>query len=201
MEQRVMSRDEVKKLIGGIIIAYPNYKPTDMQMTVMLYEDMLKDYTYQECMVSVKRYIATDTSGFAPGIGAIIQGIPKVDEEIPNEMYAWALVSKALRNGYYGAEKEFNNLPPIVQKAVGSPDNLRNWSQTDLHSIETVIQSNFIKTYRTYLEMEKQKNALPESLRLEMQKIEEQKRISQNGNDGTRNLYGIQTSQISEKPN
>lgn len=64
-------------------------------------------------------------------------------------MEAWSLVSKALRNGTYGAVEEFSRLPPTVQEAVGNPDNLRNWATSDYKAIETVIQSNFIKTYRS----------------------------------------------------
>lgn len=45
-------------------------------------------------------------------------------------------------------KEEFSKLPPLVQKAVGTPDNLRNWSQTNLESVETVIQSNFLRAYR-----------------------------------------------------
>ena len=44
--------------------------------------------------------------------------------------------------------EEFSKLPPLVQKAVGTSDNLRNWSQTNLDSVETVIQSNFLRAYR-----------------------------------------------------
>ena len=76
-------------------------------------------------------------------------------------MEAWSLVSKALRNGYYGAAEEFNNLPPLVQKAVGSPDNLRNWSQTDVKAIETVIQSNFMRSYVAIVKREYEIKKMP----------------------------------------
>lgn len=189
-----MSRDEIKKLIGGIIIAYPNYKPTDMQMTVSLWEDMLKDFTYKQAMLSLKAYIATDRTGFAPSIGAIIQGMPKSDtEEDMNELEAWALVSKALRNGYYGAEAEFEKLPELVKKAVGNPSNLRNWSQTSIESIENVVQSNFIKTYRTIQKREKEFQALPPSVRLEMQG-ERKRSIEQHDNDRQGDLLRLSDS-------
>ena len=97
----------------------------------------------------MKSYVRSDTSGFAPTPGQIIKTIQTIiNPQALTETEAWLLVSKALRNGYYGAEREFVALPPLVQKAVGSPSQLRNWSQTDLDSIENVVQSNFMRTYR-----------------------------------------------------
>ena len=80
-------------------------------------------------------------------------------------MEAWALVSRAIRNGYYGAEKEFEKLPPLVQKAVGTPGQLRNWSQTDMESIENVVQSNFMRTYRTVVKSSQEIARMPENIR------------------------------------
>ena len=75
------------------------------------------------------------------------------------------LVSKALRNGYYGAEQEFEKLPPLVQKAVGAPSQLRNWSQTDSESVENVIQSNFMRTYRQELAKSREMRKIPQETR------------------------------------
>ena len=80
-------------------------------------------------------------------------------------MSAWALVSRALRNGTYGAEEEFNKLPDDVKRAVGSPEQLHNWATTDEKTVETVIQSNFMRTYRTVIERKNQTAMLPESIK------------------------------------
>lgn len=39
-----------------------------------------------------------------------------------NELEAWSLVEKAIRNSIYNSQEEFSKLPPLVQKAVGSPN-------------------------------------------------------------------------------
>ena len=80
-------------------------------------------------------------------------------------MEAWALVSKALRNGINGADEEFNKLPATVQKAVGSPNQLRNWAITDENAVENVIQSNFIKTYRGVCDREKEIFKMPTDIK------------------------------------
>ena len=158
-----MTRDEVKRIIQIMCTTYPNYHPANLSDTVDVWAMMLEDFTYQEISLALKAYILTDTSGFAPSVGALVSKVRKTEEL--NELEAWALVSKALRNGTYGAEEEFAKLPPIVQKAVGSPYNLRQWAQTDVESVENVIQSNFIKTYRNVAKRESELIALPANIR------------------------------------
>ena len=80
-------------------------------------------------------------------------------------MAAWGLVSKALRNGTYGAVEEFNKLPPLVKQAVGMPDNLKNWATSDYQTIETVIQSNFLRTYETVVKRANEINRMPDNIK------------------------------------
>lgn len=161
-----MTRDETIKLLMVIQSAYPNFKPPDKTVAVDTWYTMLRDMDYNVVQMGLRAYITSDTSGFAPSIGQLINTIylTQNPQEL-NEMEAWALVSKALRNGYYGAAEEFNKLPPLVQKAVGSPDNLRNWSQTDTNSIENVVQSNFMRSYRLVVNRENEIKKMPADVR------------------------------------
>lgn len=144
-----MTREETVKIIRIICGSYPNFKPSDLSETVDIWNMMLEEYTYNQIAGALKSYILADSTGFAPSIGQLIAKVKTIEEPAQlNESEAWGLVSKAIRNGYYGAVEEFSKLPPLVQKAVGIPDNLRNWSQTNLESVETVIQSNFLRAYR-----------------------------------------------------
>lgn len=166
-----MTRNEVKEIVMIIFVSYPNWKPkdandNDLEYTVNTWYSMLEEYDYKKISLALKAYITTEKSGFAPSIGQLINKLHTIsDPEELNEMEAWALVSNALRNGYYGAEDEFNKLPALVQKAVGTPSQLRHWSQTDIESIENVVQSNFMRTYRTVVQREKEFARLPEEIR------------------------------------
>ena len=86
-------------------------------------------------------------------------------------MAAWGLVSKALRNGTYGAAEEFNELPPLVRQAVGMPDNLKNWATSDYQTIETVIQSNFLRTYETVVKRANEINRMPDDIKSLIEKM------------------------------
>lgn len=145
---------------------YPNYKPSNLSETVDVWNMMLENYSYEQVSVALKAYINSDTSGFAPSIGQLIGKIQTISQ--PQEldgMAAWGLVSKALRNGTYGAVEEFNKLPPLVKQAVGMPDNLKNWATSDYQTIETVIQSNFLRTYETVVKRANEINRMPDSIK------------------------------------
>lgn len=171
-----MTRDEVINILMVIQAAYPNYKPQDKTVAVNTWYMMLKDYEKEVVEAALKIYIASDTSGFAPAIGQLIDKINTVTAPPElNSMAAWGLVSTALRNGNYGAEQEFEKLPSTVKKAVGSPDNLRHWAQSDSKSIETVIQSNFIRTYEAEVRRKNESAKTPPDVRALIDKISNQK--------------------------
>ena len=152
-----MTRDETIELLMMVQAAFPNYKPQDKTVAVKTWFLMLADYPYQQVQMALKAYIATDTSGFAPSIGQIIDKMQMINSHAEqNEMEAWSLVSKALRNGNYKSKEEFEKLPDLVKEAVGSPENIHNWAQSDIKSIESVIQSNFIKSYRLVVNRQKE---------------------------------------------
>lgn len=161
-----MTREETVKIIRIICGSFPNFKPSDLSETVDIWNMMLEEYTYNQIAGALKSYILADSTGFAPSIGQLIAKVKTIEEPAQlNESEAWGLVSKAIRNGYYGAVEEFSKLPPLVQKAVGIPDNIRNWSQTNLESVETVIQSNFLRAYRVEAQRAAEISKMPSDIK------------------------------------
>ena len=161
-----MTREETVKIIRIMCDCYPNYKPNNLSETVDVWNMMLEEYSYSQISMALKTYVHSDISGFAPSIGQLIGKIQTISQ--PQEldgMAAWGLVSKALRNGTYGAVEEFNKLPPLVRQAVGMPDNLKNWATSDYQTIETVIQSNFLRTYETVVKRANEINRMPDNIK------------------------------------
>ena len=187
-----MTKNEVVKLLMTIQTFYPNYQVENKEFTINAWYSIIVDCDYKPMEKALRAYITTDTSGFAPSIGQLINKLHEVQspQEL-NEMEAWLLVSKALRNGTYGAVEEFNKLPPLVQKAVGSPDNLRNWAQTDSESIENVVQSNFMRTYRTVVNRAKEYRKMPKDIQA---LIESTNRSSYSAQIGSKNQQTIKLS-------
>ena len=161
-----MTREQVGKLLMTIQAYYPNYNPPDKEITLNAWYIMFAEYPEELVLQALRACIATNTSGFAPDIGQIMSKIQTISQ--PQEldgMAAWGLVSKALRNGTYGAVEEFSKLPPLVRQAVGMPDNLKNWATADYQTIETVIQSNFLRTYETVVKRANEINRMPDNIK------------------------------------
>ena len=118
-----------------------------------LWYDMLKDMDYQSAYIGLKNHVAT--SKFAPTIADIRNGAVISQPQELNEMEAWSIVSKAIRNSGYNSVEEFAKLPPLVQKAVGLPSQLRTWALDENYN-EEVVSSNFIKCYQNELSRQRE---------------------------------------------
>ena len=181
-----MTRDETVNIIRVMVDSYPNYKPNNLSETVDVWHTMLSDYDYNLVSMALKSYILSDTSGFAPAIGQLVAKMQSITQpQVLNEMEAWSLVSKAIRNSIYNSADEYAKLPPIVQKAVGLPSQLMQWAIDDSYN-ESVVSSNFMRCYRIELAREKELSMLPEDAR----------QIAQNGSGGS---YAAQIGEERER--
>ena len=164
-----MNRDEAKRIIQIMVATYPNYKPNDLSNTVDIWHMMLEDYSYGEIAAALKAYISTDTSGFAPSVGQVIDKLHTLKTTAQGnnltESEAWSMVYKAICKANYYAEEEFAKLPPLVQKAVGTPAQLRMWANDPEFNVG-VASSNFNRVYRNCMEREKELAKLPTDVRV-----------------------------------
>lgn len=172
-----MTIDETRKIIMGIMCSYPNFKPqcpVDMMITV--WDDDLKDYTYEQVYIALKTFKATDKSGFAPTVGQIINTIYETSEIseylLPSE--AWALVVKATQRGNYNALEEFNKLPADVQKAVGSANVIKEWAKLSPDALATTAQNSFNKAYIADIEQRKKISRMPVEIRNQIEQKQQE---------------------------
>lgn len=196
-----MTREETIKILMLVQAAYPNYKSPDKTITVNLWCRMLQEYTYQQVEAAVDAYIRTDKSGFAPSVGNIIdkiQMIFSVEDDV-NEMVAWNMVLKAIRNSGYHAEEEFAKLPKPVQRAAVSPGQLREWALTENMNIE-VVSSNFMRAYRIELERQKEIMKLQPEFRKRLESKDKQYECIGMNKDIRENHTGVPMSnELKEK--
>ena len=159
-----MTRDEVKEIIMIMTYTYSNYRPTDVKATVDIWASILAPYQFEGIKAALHAYILSDTKGFAPSPGQLIDQIP-VKKFDMTELEAWGIVNKAISNSNYHAKEEFDKLPPVIQKTLGRCDVLKEWASMENDTVQSVIQSNFIRNYRTVLQREKDIGKLPVKLR------------------------------------
>lgn len=161
-----MTRQETGFIMDILTTAYPRFyggqDAPDPRKTVNLWAAMFAEDPARLVAAAVKALIATDVKGFPPSIGAVKEKMRQISEAPGmSEGEAWGMVSKAIQNGLYGSEKEFDRLPRIVQSIVGSPDQLREWAMMDASDVQTVVASNFQRAYRARAKHEAEFQALP----------------------------------------
>ena len=186
-----MTDYEIGRLVYAIRGTYPKYYANmgaeDLKGLSMAWALVLGEYDFSIASRAVQLYLTNDTSGFPPSPGQIVDAIHKIINPRIAEMTAteaWALVRKAIRNGYYGAEEEFEKLPTACQRAIGSPSNLRELAQLDIDQVETVEQSHFIKAYNTQVIRERETAKMPSDIRALVEKAVSEKRQLANPKTG-----------------
>lgn len=161
-----MTRDEAKKIIRILSDAYPNYHPQDLSSTIDTWAFMLEEYPYQQIAIALKAYITSDASGFAPSVGQLLDKLRTITAPIETTgIEAWAQVFKAVCNSCYNAESEFEKLPVLTQKTIGSPAVLREWSQLGTEEVQTVIHSNFLRNYEATKKRQKELECIPQDVK------------------------------------
>ena len=165
-----MTRAETLAVMSILKAAYPAYyrdmKRQDAEAVVNLWAEMLADYPADLVAAAVKTHIASDRKGFPPHIGAIIAAIGEISRPAElSEGEAWALIAKALRNSSYNSEKEFAALPESLQRLVGHHSQLREWASMDTSTVQSVVQSNIMRSFRARAESERKMRAMPSDVR------------------------------------
>lgn len=160
-----MTEKEVRQLLAMTQAVYPNYNPPSREAAVNAWLMCLSEYDNNVVMAAFKAYMTTNTSGFAPAPGQLIEILQTLTQPSElNELEAWSLVRKALSDSSYNSVERFQELPPIVQKTVGTPQQLRIWA-SDTEFNENVVSSNFIKTYKTEVKRATELNKMSNDVR------------------------------------
>lgn len=161
-----MKREEWAVLVKAMKAVYtsPSFLPD--QYAFDTWYGLLKDLDYKLLSLGLKKYMQTEWK--EPSIAALrkcANSIASQSTEL-NETEAWEKVSKAIRNSGYHAEEEFARLPELIQKAVSSPGQLREWALSE--NVDgtwwSVIQSNFQRTYRAEVQREQERRKLSPDL-------------------------------------
>ena len=161
-----MTADETIKILATLKAAYPHsfkdLTKRDAEAMIDLWTMMFSAESYAEVNAAIGALISTRTVGFSPTVGEVKEKLQSLKaSNILPEQEAWALVSKACSNGLYGYKKEFAKLPPEVQRAVGAPEQLREWAKMDADTVQSVVASNFMRNYRTQQARDKERAMLP----------------------------------------
>lgn len=175
-----MNRVEVQKILMQIEVIYPSFKNgiTNPTALIDIWHKFLEKYEYADISTALVEYVDTSNNSFAPSISQLI-GIVKKHKDIPIKISllgaaeAWGMVRKALQNSTYNCEEEFKKLPKLVQKAIGSANQLQVWAMDDEYN-EGVTSSVFKKNYEQICQQELKYNELTDQQKIGVNTVRQQ---------------------------
>lgn len=196
---------ETAKLMAVLETAYPLFyaKKTQQERedAIKLWAEMFAEEPAEVVAMAVKALIKSRVSTYPPGIGEITEKIQQIMQpEEMTELEAWGLVLRAVSNSNYNSGEEFQKLPPVLQRLVGAPSQLREWASMDRETLNSVVASNFQRSYKVRAKNEREFLALPSSVKTFMASIAEGMKMpelpsgqisDQERNDALRRLRGL----------
>lgn len=136
---------------------------------------------YKTAMLAVDSLISK--LEFPPTIADVKKEMKKLVGTATNETTGideWNMIRKAVKNSAYCAKEEFDKLPPIAKRFVGSPSQLHDWAISYDFNAD-VVRGQFMKQYDELKEREEYKQMLENKPKLkeviEGKKNEERKGI------------------------
>ena len=140
-------------------------EPKQMTQVANLWSVMFKDDEPEEVLLAVKNCIAT--LSFPPKVADIKSRIAqsRMAGQM-TEMEAWSAIRDAVRSARNrtDANRVFTELPPILQKCVGTPSQIMAWGGVSTDTFEGVIASNIQRSYRELAKREATFYALPKDM-------------------------------------
>lgn len=171
----------IQYLDAAYPLAYKRFDKEKFENLIAVWYNTFSEYPVEMVMVGIQGYISTDTSGFPPSPGQVIKVIQDLTaERETNSMEAWAIVKRAVNSPRDRLEETFRSLPPLIQRVIGGHHQLMSWGNVSEEEFETVIQSNFMRTYETEKRRQKQIDMLPERIRRMMPDRRNIERIDDN---------------------
>ena len=178
-----MEKVEVQTLLTLIQSEYPqSFAKMDERQMALKMEMWSKEFEDDDSKIvfAAARVLMRSAREFAPNSGQIREKINELTQAPSlDEQQAWALVSKACANGFYGYKKEFEKLPPDVQRAVGRPEQLKEWATMDVDTVQSVVASNFMRSYRAGVAREKEMSRIPTEIRSMLGGMSEKMRLTE----------------------
>ena len=158
-----MTEKETNQLLSMIVEVYPAFKKDrDPKFTAKLWQTLFQKVVFDDAKKALLIFIATDTRGFAPVPGKLLEIISNATQKQEmSGIEAWERVKKAASRSLYYSGDEFRKLPPAIQTVVRSPDTLHQWASMDEWSLQHSIEPWFLRAYEDQMERECRLRLLP----------------------------------------
>lgn len=150
-----MTKAETSSVLTILKTAYPNFyrnmKQAEGEATLNLWTVMFAGDDVEIVKLALYRLIESH-EGFPPDIATVkgkIRELVSYASGEPTYEELWYMLMKAISNGIYGAQEEYEKLPPVLQRYLGSPSAIRDMAMIDTDTLRTVNHGQFLKQIGT----------------------------------------------------
>lgn len=162
-----MNDVEATQIIAMLETNWQPFKNTSA--AIKLWASAFAEDPYELVNTAVMAMIQTDSSEFRPNVAKVRRKMHDiVYGERMSETEAWLTIKNSLPEAQEGpetlkgAKSAWQKLPEDVQKLV-TPRQLLDWNSVESSTLDTVIQSNFMRSYRDVSDRRYSKEALPKN--------------------------------------
>lgn len=147
-----MNRQETKMIIGMLGAVYVNEfsRLNDEQVSQMIdvWSTLLEDEEANKIATVTKAYLKSNTNAFMPTPAMLINlAYDLFTPQGMTEQEAWNTLYKAICNSGYNAQYEYDHLPLEI-KPLCTPSQLREWGMMNIETLNTVVASNFMRSFK-----------------------------------------------------
>lgn len=166
-----MTRDETLQILALLRASYPafysKFGKSELEGIANLWTEMFEHDDFNIVKCALKELISSH-SGYPPDIAALKNKIKEIcltASGEPTNEELWLMLKKAVSNGYYGAKEEFEKLPPVLKRYVGSPHTLTELAYIESDTFDTVTHGQFLKQINAIKEREEYSKRMPEEVK------------------------------------
>lgn len=162
-----MTVSDMAKVMEYLKTAYPMaWRDVNEKRTLAVWADQFAGDEPEIVQMAVKAFVAMDASGYPPSIGQIKHMAYELrNNTTETAQEAWTHIRAAISNsGYYSGE-EFEKLSPVEQRLAGSPRQLYDWSQMSVETLDSVVASNVMRSFKAVQEKEQYRAMLPPAVK------------------------------------
>lgn len=168
-----MTMSQTAEMMAILRAAYPRFyvgmTREDASAALNLWHGFFADDDASLVSDAVKAFIASDTKGFPPVVGQIREKLDVINQAVHGfeltPQTAWGLVKRAMKDSAYHSAEQFAELPEVVQEVVGSPSQLHEWAVSNDGVSESVISSNFQRSFAARAAVHKEIRMMPGDVR------------------------------------
>lgn len=156
-----MTREETTGMLTLLKTAYPGFyakkSKDELNLILNLWSEMFETDNAVLVRLALKELISSH-AGYPPDIATVKEKIRTLTDAVsgePTNEELWLSLKTAAANGASDTLNQFNALPPVVKRYLGSPGTLREYALMNADTFNSVIHGQFLKSISIIRERER----------------------------------------------